>query len=468
MRRREFMKGTLGGAAGVLGFPTIIPASALGAGGATPPSDRITMGSIGVGAMGTGDMRAFLQNEDVRVVAVCDVRQGARQRAKGLVDAHNGDKNCAMHNDFRELLARSDIDAVSIAPGERWHALISMEAARRGKHIHCQKPLALSIAEAKALRETVQRHKVVFQVGTQQSSSQLFRFVTELVRNGRIGQLQTIAIGSAGGGRSALPLGLGFTQMPREKPAPAPAGLDWDLWLGPSPWAPYSDLRYTRTWMSIRDYGLGAIGGEYGVHDIDIGQWANNSDDTTPISVEGVGDFYHDIRDTLTTYEIEYKYANGVKMLLMDLVTARKRFWQFQFGESVPGVSVGLILFGTEGWIWVSRVGMQTHPASLMRTVLGPNDIRVLRSDEHKRNFLDAIRTGEPTVSTVESGVNDEIICQMGEIAVRMGRKLDWDPVKEVFKNDETANRKLSRVMRSPWRLEMPGPTSTGQEQARI
>jgi hypothetical protein len=461
------MKGTLGGAAGVLGFPTIIPASALGAGGATPPSDRITMGSIGVGAMGTGDMRAFLQNEDVRVVAVCDVRQGARQRAKGLVDAHNGDKNCAMHNDFRELLARSDIDAVSIAPGERWHALISMEAARRGKHIHCQKPLALSIAEAKALRETVQRHKVVFQLGTQQRSSQLFRFATELVRNGRIGQLQTIAIGSAGGGRSALPLGLGFTQMPREKPTPAPAGLDWDLWLGPSPWAPYSDLRYTRTWMSIRDYGLGAIGGEYGVHDIDIGQWANNSDDTTPISVEGVGDFYHDIRDTLTTYEIEYKYANGVKMLLMDLVTARKRFWQFQFGESVPGVSVGLILFGTEGWIWVSRVGMQTHPASLMRTVLGPNDIRVLRSDEHKRNFLDAIRTGEPTVSTVESGVNDEIICQMGEIAVRMGRKLDWDPVKEVFKNDETANRKLSRVMRSPWRLEMPGPTSTGQEQAR-
>jgi len=467
MRRREFMKGTLGGAAGVLGFPTIIPASALGAGGATPPSDRITMGSIGVGAMGTGDMRAFLQNEDVRVVAVCDVRQGARQRAKGLVDAHNGDKNCAMHNDFRELLARSDIDAVSIAPGERWHALVSMEAARRGKHIHCQKPLALSIAEAKALRDTVQRHKVVFQLGTQQRSSQLFRFATELVRNGRIGQLQTIAIGSAGGGRSALPLGLGFTQMPREKPAPAPAGLDWDLWLGPSPWAPYSDLRYTRTWMSIRDYGLGAIGGEYGVHDIDIGQWANNSDDTTPISVEGVGDFYHDIRDTLTTYEIEYKYANGVKMLLMDLVTARKRFWQFQFGESVPGVSVGLILFGTEGWIWVSRVGMQTHPASLMRTVLGPNDIRVLRSDEHKRNFLDAIRTGEPTVSTVESGVNDEIICQMGEIAVRMGRKLDWDPVKEVFKNDETANRKLSRVMRSPWRLEMPGPTSTGQEQAR-
>jgi len=264
-----------------------------------------------------------------------------------------------------------------------------------------------------------------------------------------------------------LPLGLGFTSMPAEKPAPIPAGVDWDLWLGPSPWAPYSDLRITRTWMSIRDYALGAIGGEYGVHDIDIGQWANNSDDTTPIGVEGTGDVYHDIRDTLTTYEIEYTYANGVKMQLMDLVTARKRHWQFQFGESVPGVSVGLILFGTEGWIWVSRVGMQTQPASLMRTVLGPNDIRVLRSDNHRRNFLEAIRNGQPTVSTVESGVHDEMICQMGDIAVRMGRKLDWDPVKEVFKNDELANRRLSRPMRSPWRVEIPGPPGVNQTKAR-
>jgi predicted dehydrogenase len=464
MRRREFIQGA---AAGALGFPAIVPASALGAGGATPPGSRITMGCIGVGAQGTGDMRGFLQNDDLRVVAVCDVREASRRRAKEMVDARNGDQSCSVYNDFRELLARDDIDAVSIAPGERWHALMSIEAARRGKHIHCEKPLALSIAEAKALREAVQRYEVVFQLGTQQRSSQLFRFAVELVRNGRIGRLQTIAIGSAGGGRTALPLGLGFTRMPEEKPAPVPPGVDWDLWLGPSPWAPYSDLRITRTWMSIRDYALGAIGGEYGVHDIDIGQWANDSDDTTPISVEGTGDYYHDIRDTLTTYEIEYTYANGVKMLLMDLVTARKRFWQFQFGESVRGVSVGLILFGSEGWIWVSRVGMRTQPASLIRTVFGPNDVRVPRSDDHRRNFLDAIRTGQPAVSTVEAGVHDEMICQMGEIAVRMGRKLDWDPVKEVFRDDEAANRRLARVMRSPWRLEIPGPSGPGQGNTR-
>jgi hypothetical protein len=174
---------------------------------------------------------------------------------------------------------------------------------------------------------------------------------------------------------------------------------------------------------------------------------------------------YHDIRDTLTTYEIEYKYANGVRMLLMDLVTARKRFWQFQFGESVPGVSVGLILIGTEGWIWVSRAGMRTQPASLVRTVFGPNDVRVLRSDDHKANLLDTIRTGQPNVCPVEVGAHDEMICQMGDIAVRMGRKLEWDPAKEVFGNDETANRKLSRVMRSPWRLEIPGAVGSFEKE---
>jgi predicted dehydrogenase len=448
MNRREFLS--------VLGFPMIVPRSVLGA-GVVAPSDRITFGAIGVGSKGTGDMRTWLNKEDVRVVAVCDVRQASRQRAKDLVDARNGDKSCEMYNDFRELLARKDIDAVNIAPGERWHTLMSIEAARRGKHIFCQKPLALTVEESKAVREAVQRYNVAFQLGAQQRSSATFRFAVELVRNGKIGKLQNIAIGSAGGGQTALPLGLGFTTMPAEKPTEIPPGVDWDMWLGPSPWAPYSDLRITRTWMSIADYGLGGIGGEYGIHDIDIGQWANNSDDTTPVSVEGTGEVYHDIRDTLTTYDIEYRYANGVRMHLMDLVTARKRYWQFQFGESVRGVSVGLILIGTEGWIWVSRAGMRTHPESLMRTVFGPNDKRVLRSDDHPQNLLDAIRTGQPTVCPVEVGTHDEMICQMGDIAVRMGRKLQWDPVKEEFVNDEAANRKLSRVMRSPWRLEIPG-----------
>jgi predicted dehydrogenase len=454
MKRRDFMKRTLAAPA-VLGFPTIVPRRVLGA-GYTAPSDRITFGAIGVGSKGTGDLRTWLTHDDVRLVAVCDVRDAHRRRAKELVDTRHGDTSCVMYNDFRELLARKDIDAVNIATGERWHTLISMEAARQGKHMYCQKPLALTVEEAKALRSAIQHYGVAFQLGAQQRSSQLFRFAVELVRNGKIGQLQKIVIGSAGGGQSALPLGLGFTAMPRENPVPVPTGTDWDMWLGPAPWAPYSDLRYTRTWMSMYDYGLGAIGGEYGVHDIDIGQWANDSDHTTPVSVEGAGEVYHDIRDTLTTYEIEYTYANGVKMQLMDLVTARKRHWQFQFGESVKGVSVGLILFGTEGWIWVSRVGMRTQPESLVRAVIHPNDKRVMRSDDHYQNLLDAMRTGQPTVAPVEVGAHDEMICQMGDIAARLKRKLEWDPVKEKFVNDELANRRLSRVMRSPWRLQVP------------
>lgn len=421
---------------------------------ATAPSDRITMGAIGVGSQGTGDMRGFLQNEDVRMVAVCDVRESARQRAKKLIDARYGDTACAVYGDFRELLARRDIDAVLIAPGERWHSLVGIEAARQGKHMYCEKPLGCTVQEAKAVRAAVRRHGVVFQFGSQQRSSFYFRHACELARNGRIGQIQSIAIGSAGGGRDALPLGLGFTEMPAERPAPVPPGVDWDTWLGPSPWAPYSDLRITRTWMSIHDYGLGGIGGEYGVHDIDFAQWVNDSDHTTPVSVEGNGEFYQDIRDTATIYDIEYKYANGVRVNLMDLVTARKRVPQFHFGESVPGVSVGAVIFGTEGWIWVSRAGMRTHPESVLSTVVGPNQVRVIRSRDHRRNFLEAIRTGGQTISPIEAAAHDEMICQMGDIAVRLpNRKLRWDPVKEVFLDDEQANRKLSRPMRSPWRL---------------
>lgn len=456
------MKGALAGAAGAIGFPTIIPASALGADGATPPSDRITMGAVGVGRMGSGNLRGFLQFDNVHMLAIADVQESRRQRAKNWVDKRNGDTACAVYNDYRELLARKDIDAVCIATGERWHTLVGIEAARQGKHMYCEKPLGRSVEEAKAIREVIRRYGVAFQFGTQQRSSADFRFACDLARNGRIGELQSIAIGSAGG-PSSVPLG--FDGMPPERPGPVPPGIDWDTWLGPAPWSPYSDLRISIAWLSIYDYALGGIGGEYGIHDIDIAQWANDSDHTLPVSVEGDGDVYRDIRDTLCTYDIEYKYANGVRVNLMDIVTAKKRVPQFQFGESVRGVSTGVTMFGSKGWIWVSRAGMRTHPESLIRTVIGPDENRVMRSDNHKRNFLDAVRTGSPTISPIEVAARDEMMCQMGDIAVRMKRKLRWDPVKEEFLDDELANRKLSRPMRSPWRLEIPGPPAAESER---
>jgi predicted dehydrogenase len=437
--RRAFLKGALAGAACTLGFPTIIPSSALGADGAKPPSDRITLGCIGVGRQGGGDMRGFLQHDDVRVVAICDVQESARQRAKALVDQRNGDHNCVNYNDFRELLERKDIDALLMATGERWTPYIGIAAARAGKHMYYEKPLALTVEQAKAVRAAVKQSGVVFQFGTQQRSSQYFRFACELVRNGKIGQLKTIAIGSSGGG----------PRLEAEVPKDPPPGFDWDMWLGPAPWVPYSDLRTSVYWLRIADYGLGNLAGGWGIHDLDIAQWVNNSDDTTPVTVEGTGTLYDDIRDTIATYDIESTYANGVKIKFMDGATARRQFNQFGPGNSD-------VLIGTEGWIWVSRTGMRTYPESLMRTVIGPNDQRVIYSPDHRTNFLDSIRTGRKNVSTVDVAAHDEMIAQMGDIAVRLKRKLHWDPVKEEFIGDDQANRRLSRPARGPWRLEVP------------
>ena len=448
MKRRDFIKITTASASAALGFPTIIPSSALGADGATAPSERIAIGSIGLGRMGGGNTRGFLRYEDARVTAVCDVQASRREQLKGTVDQRYGDKGCATYADYRELLARPDIDAVMIATGERWHPLISIEAARRGKSMYCEKPMARTLEEAKAVRAAVKRAGVVFQLGTQQRSTYYFRHACELVRNGKIGQLKTIAMASAGGSRPPLP---------PEVPTEAPAGIDWDMWLGPSPWAPYSEVRIGLHWLEINDYGLGLMGGSWGIHEYDFGQWVNNTDHTGPISVEGTAEFFRDIRNTASAYDIEFVYANGVRAHMMDLPKARKRFPQFQLGRPEQR-GFGDVLIGSEGWIYVTREGIQTNPESLVRTVIGPDEIRV-RSDDHKRNFLDAIRTGRQPISHIEAAVRGEAMCQMGDIATRLERKLRWDPDKEIFPDDAQANARLSRPMRSPWRLETPGPS---------
>lgn len=449
MKRREFLKNAAATTSAALGFPTIIPSSALGADGATAPSERIAIGSIGLGRMGGGNTRSFLRHEDARVIAVCDVQESRRQQLKGAIDQRYGDKGCAMYGDYRELLARPDIDAVMIATGERWHPLVSIEAARRGKSMYCEKPMARTVEEALAVRAAVKRAGVVFQLGTQQRSSYYFRHACELVRNGKVGQLKTIAMASA--------TGVGRPPLLKEVPKEVPPGVDWDMWLGPAPWAPYSDLRIGLNWLEINDYGLGLMGGSWGIHEYDIAQWVNNSDYTGPISVEGTAEFFHDLRDTASTYDIEFVYANGVRAHMMDLPTAKRRFPQFQQGAGEQR-GYGDVLIGTEGWIFVSRESVYTQPESLMRTVIGPNEIR-LRSSDHKRNFLDAIRTGRQPISHIDAAARGETMCQMGDIATRLKRKLRWDPDKEIFPDDAQANARLSRPMRAPWRLETPGPS---------
>lgn len=448
MKRRDLLKTAAAAVPAALGFPMIVPSSVLGADGATAPSERITMGSIGLGRMGSGNTKSFLRFEDARVVAVCDVQESRRQQLKSAIDQGYGDKGCATYGDFREILARPDIDAVMIATGERWHPLISIEAARRGKSMYCEKPMARTVEQAMAVRAAVKRAGVVFQLGTQQRSTYYFRHACELVRNGKIGQLQTIAMASAGGSLNTLP---------PEVPTEVPAGVDWDMWLGPAPWAPYSELRIGLHWLEIDDYGLGLMGGSWGIHEYDIAQWVNNTDHTGPISVEGTAEYFHDIRDTAYKYDIEFAYANGVKAHMMDLSTARRRFAQFNRGLDQPR-GFGDVLIGSEGWIFVGRDTIQTYPDSLVRTVIGPNEIRV-RSSDHKRNFLDAVRTGRQPISHIEAAVRGETMCQMGDIATRLKRKLRWNPEKEIFPDDGQANARLSRPMRAPWRLETPGPS---------
>ena len=435
LTRREAIR-TLAAAAG---FPTIIPSSALGKDGVVAPSERISLGCIGVGSMGSGHVQGFLNHPDVRITAVCDVRQAHRERAKSIVDRYYKDTACAKHHDFRELLARPDVDAVMIATPEHWHPLIGIEAARRGKHMYYEKPMSVSVAEAKAVRQAVKRYGVVFQFGTQQRSSQAYRFTCELVRNGRIGQLQTVMIGSAGGR---------YDHIPDRPPQPVPQGFDYDMWLGPAPWAPYCDERVSRTWMFISDYGLGCLGGAWGIHDVDIAQWVNDSDGVGPVEVEGSGRFYDDIRDVVYSWEVEHKYPNGVRVIHMDMVTAQKRAPQFRISGYMASVMIG-----SKGWIYVSRQQMQTHPESLMHEVIGPDEVKVIKSNDHRRNFLDAIRTGKRTISHIDAAVSAEIMCQQADIAMRLRKNLHWDPQKEVFLDSAEANRMLSRPMRSPWRI---------------
>ena len=436
--RRDFLKAAGGAAAA--GFPAIVPSSALGKDGFVAPSDRIVMGAIGVGRMGSGDLRGFLAAPDVRIAAICDVQQATRERIATMVNQRYGDTACKDYNDFRELLGRSDIDAVLIATGERWHPLIAIEAARRGKHMYCEKPLALSIAEAKAVRRAVTDAGVSFQFGTQQRSSFYYRHAVELIRNGRIGELKTMMIGTVHGPNDKL---FGTPKNP-------PPGFDYDLWLGPSPWAPYSDMRVSiAAWLFISDYGLGCMDGAWGIHDVDIAQWVNDADRTGPIEVEGECSFYRDIRDTPYEWTVEQKYANGVNLIHMDMVTAKKRAPQF---NSLPSNGAS-VFFGSSGWIYVSREGLVTNPPGLAAETIGPNEKQVIRSDDHKRNLLNAIRTGQQTICGVEGAVRAQTVVQQEYIAMNLKRKLRWDPVREEFPGDPEANRWLSRPMRSPWRI---------------
>jgi len=432
--RRKFLKC----AAGTVSFPYIVPSSALGRDDNVAASNRITVGCIGVGPQGTAVMSNFLAQKDAQVVAVCDVKSHVLQAAQELVNKHYQGTGCAAYNDFRKLLGRDDIDVVLAATPDHWHVLVALAAVRAGKDVYLEKPMGLSLAQDQALRAAVHRHGRVFQFGTQQRSSRDFRFACELVLNGRIGKLHTINVWSPGSSQGGSP-----------EPVPVPEWLDYDMWLGPAPYTPYTKDRCSNAlWWFISDYALGFIAG-WGVHPLDIALWGGGEKVTCQAEIEGTGVWPTEgVCDTAMNWNIVCKYDSGVTMNFTGDPFPEE--WKKRYGRTT---SHGTAFEGTEGWVHVDRSGINAHPKSLLTTEFGPNEIHLYKSSNHVRNLLDCVKSRADTICPIDVAVQADIICQISDIAIRLEQKLKWDPKTESFVNNEPANRRLSRLMRSPWTL---------------
>ncbi|MFC1738253.1 Gfo/Idh/MocA family protein [Planctomycetota bacterium] len=429
--RRQFLKSAAGLTIGAISFPYVVPSSALGKAGTTAPSNRIVMGAIGVGSMGTGDMQGFLHKNEVQMVAVCDVDARYRSRAKRIVDEKYGNDDCATYPDFRDLIARGDLDAVTIALPDHWHSIIYIAAAKAGLDIHGQKPLARTIREGRAICDAVKRYGIIWQTGSWQRSENDFHRAAELVRNGRIGKIHKVDVG--------LPTG---SSCPTKPPIPVPDTLDWNFWLGPAPYRPHCDFggggcHYD--WRWIMDYSGGQLT-DWAGHHIDIAHWGLGLDYTGPVQIEGKGVYPKDgLYNVPIEYRIEYKYADGLEMCVAN-------------DRELPK-GMGAVWYGEDGWIHVNRGGLWAEPQSILKEVIRPNEIRLYKSRDHLQNFLDCVKTRKQTITPAEVAHRSISVALLGEIAMLTGRKLKWNPEKERFINDPDADRHLSRSMRSPWHL---------------
>ncbi len=445
------MRKSAGAAAGSIAFPYIVPSSSLGKDGVVAPSNRIVMGCIGLGGQGTYNMKMFMSNPAVQIIAVCDVETqdsdyyggntAGREPARKIVESYYGEqkqdgvyKGCNSYNDFRELLARDDIDAVTVCTPDHWHALISAAAAKGGKDIYCEKPLANTIAEGRAVCKAVHRYGRVLQTGSHERSNDKARYACELVLNKRIGKLHTIRVN--------MPNSDPHHDVIRRSDFPQPVmlvpeGFDYDTWLGHTPWAPYTKMRCHFWWRFILNYGGGEMT-DRGAHIIDLAQLGNGTDDSGPVEIFGQGRAPRDgLFDTFLEYQFECRYANGVRLI----------------GESKE--PRGLKFEGTDGWVFIHIHGgdLEAEPASVLKEFIGPDEIHLGRSPGHHQDFLNAVKTRRQPMAPAEVGHRTATICHLVNIAMLTGRRLKWDPQGEQIINDAEANRLLSRPMRSPWHL---------------
>ena len=424
LSRRQFLKRAATAAA----LPLVIPGSVLGLNGAVAPSNRIVFGSIGVGNRARATLPNFLSFAEIQWLAVCDCRADRLKSAKEIVDRHYGNQDCTAYPDFRDLLARKDVDAVSIATGNRWHGLGSIYAARAGKDIYCEKPVTLWIAEGRKLVETCRRFGTIYQAGTQRRSTASYRFAVEMVRQGKLGRLHTVEmqvwVGPA---------------IDNEKATPVPDGWNYDLWLGQTPWYPFVPAR-VNGWQYFWDTAEGILT-DMGCHYTDQMQWALDTDQTGPLEFEAQAEFPDPVKycsDTPITAMGRCKYANGVTGVMYQRGAFKERYIRF---------------IGDAGWIQVDdQTDVVTAEPKSILSLKGTGGAGWGDASGHVRNLLHSIRSRTPTVCNPEVAHRAITICQAWNIGLRLGRKLKWDPVKERFDLEE-ANRMLYREPRAPWRM---------------
>jgi predicted dehydrogenase len=421
--RRRTALGALAGMLGAGMAPMVVPSRVLGA---NAPSNRITLGFIGVGSHGLGyNLQSFLVLDDARAVAVCDVFASRRKAAKATVDKRYGDSACSEYADFRELLAQKDIDAVCISTPDHWHVPISMLALEAGKDVMCEKP-TLTIAQGRALADLVAKRKAVYQVGLEDRSVIYYHKMGELVRNGALGTLKTI--------RVKLPAGSAY---PKEDPAPVPADLNYSMWLGPAPFQPYSPTRTEAMhWRQIRDYSGGMLT-DWGAHLLDTAQVGNSAENSGPVEVEGTGVMPQNSMATMPIqFKLRYRYANGVEMF-------------------VESGGVAIRFEGTDGWVgnngWRGPLEASTQDLLRQKFPAETNKIWSLPPSEH-RDFLNCVKSRRPTTYTAEAGQRLSTVMHIGNIAMELGHKVKWDPQTESFPGDEAANALRSREPREDWK----------------
>jgi hypothetical protein len=445
--RREFIR-----SAAVLAAPVIVPSTVFGR---NAPSSRVHLAAIGVGNRGAGNVwQDFVETQqDVRIVAACDCFKGRREDFAAKVNAFYGSEVCAPMADWREVLARKDVDGVIISTPDHWHVPLAYHAAKAKKDMYVEKPLGVAMAWAWKLREAVAANKVIFQYGTQQRSSSEFTRAVELVRNGYIGKVKHIDAWCSGMNSPG-----GYDQVFNEhfkntEPEPVPAGLDYEMWIGPAPMKPYTKSRCTE-WGAyhIYDYALGFIAG-WGAHPLDIAQWGLDMDGTSPVHYEGTGEIPKGgLFDTIDNWDVRCRYENGVTMRFMCDRVARDVEGVFD-PRTRPYLDHGTTFRGEDGWVSVSRGVLYASPKELQRTKIRDDEKPVIRSSSQGRNFVESMKTRRLTINPLESAIRSDTISHMSNIAIRLGRPVRWDPRAERIRDDAEATKMLDRPMRPPWTM---------------